>query len=87
MPVDDNKDVYFRISSKYTNWFDSIWKVVYNNKGWIESVTIVTDLQSRAEEKFYNLSGQKTDHMSVEDFINLKGNPIVEKLQQKYHIY
>ena len=87
MPADDNKDIYFRISSKYTNWFDSIWKVVYNNRSWIESVTIVTDLQSRGEEKFYNLIGQKTDHMSVEDFINLKDNSIVEKLQQNYHIY
>ena len=87
MPVDDNKDIYFRISSKYTNWFDTIWKVVYNYRDWIESVTVVTDLQSRGKENFYILNGQKTDHMSVEDFINLKGNPIIEKFQQKYHIY
>lgn len=87
MPVDDNKDVYFRISSKYTNWFDSIWKIVYDNRDWIESVTIVTDLQSRGEENFYTLGGQRTDHMSVEDFINLKGNSIVETFQQKYHVY
>lgn len=87
LPSDANKDIYFRISSKYTNWFDSIWQVVYDNKNWIESVTIVTDLQSRGEEKFYTLDGQKTDHMKVKDFINLKGNPIVEELQQKYHIY
>lgn len=87
MPVNGNKYIYFRISSKYTNWFEPIWRVVYNNKDWIELVTIVTDLQSRGEEKFYTLSGRKTDHMKVEDFINLKGNPIVEKFQQRYHIY
>lgn len=79
LPADSNRDIYFRIGSKYTNWFDSIWKVVYNNKDWIESVTIVTDLQSRGEEKFYILGGQETDHMNVEDFIKLKNNPLVEK--------
>ena len=87
MSVDDNKDIYFRISSKYTNWFDTIWEVVYKYREWIEAVTIVTDLQSRGKENFYMLNGQKTDHMSVEDFINLRGSPIVEKAQQKYHIY
>ena len=86
-PADNNRDIYFRISSKYTNWFDAIWKVVYKYMDWIESVTIVTDAQSRGEERFYTLNGQETDHMSVEDFIHLKGNPVVEKLQQRYHIY
>ncbi len=87
LPAGDSKDIYFRISSIYTNWFDTIWEVVYKYREWIESVTIVTDLQSRGKENFYILNGQKTDHMSVENFINLKGNPIVEKAQQKYHIY
>ena len=87
LPADDSKDIYFRISSICTNWFDTIWEVVYKYREWIESVTIVTDAQSKGEEKFYILNGQRTDHMSVEDFISLKGNPIVEKFQQKYHIY
>ena len=87
MPSDANQNIYFRIGSKYTNWFDTIWKIVYKYKEWIESVTIVTDWKSKKEEKFYILGNQKTDHMNVDNFINLKGNPIVESFCQRYHIY
>lgn len=89
MPDNSNQDIYFRISSKHTNWFDTIWNIVYNNRNWIDSVTIVTDKNSKGKEEFYKLGNLISDHMSVEDFINLKGNPIIESIYDnvKYRIY
>lgn len=87
MPDNSNQDIYFRIGSKQINWFPTIWEVIYENRYWVESVTVITDLKSRGKEEYYILGNQKSDHMSVEDFINLKGNPIVESIQDMPHIY
>lgn len=76
-----NRDIYFRISSYGFNWFNIIWKICYENKNFISTVTIVEDKQTRGYERFYNLSGEKTDHLPIDDFLNLSGNPIVEKYQ------
>lgn len=71
--------IYFRISSVSFNWFNLIWEIVYNHRDWLTDVTIVADEQSSKKENFlyYNLNGP-VNKMSVDKFIWLKGNPIVE---------
>lgn len=73
-----NKDIYFRISSHGFNWFNLIWDLVHNNRKWIESITIESDFESKGNSVIYNHNGHSFDHMKIEDFINLKGNPIIE---------
>ena len=85
MPSTANQNIYFRIGSKYTNWFDAIWKTVYKYKNWIDSVTIVTDLKSKGKETYYRFENTVADEMPIEEFLMLKGNPLVESL--KYRIY
>lgn len=85
MPSTANQNIYFRIGSKYTNWFDAIWRIVYKYKNWIDSVTIVTDLRSRGKETYYRFGKEAADEMPTEKFLILKGNPLVESL--KYRIY
>lgn len=85
MPSTTNQNIYFRVGSKYTNWFDAIWKVIYKYKNWIDSVTIVTDLKSKGKEIYYKFGNKVADEMSTEEFLMLKGNPLVESL--KYRIY
>lgn len=85
MPSNANQNIYFRIGSKYTNWFDAIWKTVYKYKNWIDSVTIVTDLKSKGKETYYRFGNTVADEMPTEEFLMLKGNPLVESL--KYRIY
>ena len=85
MPSTANQNIYFRVGSKYTNWFDAIWKVIYKYKNWIDSVTIVTDLKSKGKEVYYKFGNKVADEMSTEEFLMLKGNPLVESL--KYRIY
>ena len=76
----DNGEIYFRISSKDFNWFDLIWKVVMDNKNVIKNVTVVKDTQSLGGKEFnyYLVDGKKLDHLDVEEFLTLKGNPIIE---------
>ncbi len=85
MPSTANQNIYFRIGSKYTNWFDAIWKIVYKYKNWIDSVTIITDLKSKGKEIHYRFGNDVADEMPVKEFLMLKGNPLVESL--KYRIY
>lgn len=85
MPSTANQSIYFRVGSKYTNWFEAIWSIVYKYRTWIDTVTIVTDLKSKGKG-FYCRFGNKTaNRMSTEEFLMLKGNPLVESL--KYRIY
>ena len=76
----NNGEIYFRISSKGFNWFDLIWEVVMNNKNVIKNVTVVKDTQSLGGKEFnyYLVDGKKLDHLDVEEFLTLKGNPIIE---------
>ena len=85
MPSTANQNIYFRVGSKYTNWFDAIWKTVYKYRSWIDSVTIVTDLKSKGRETYYTFGNEMSNEMPTEEFLTLKGNPLVESL--KYRIY
>lgn len=72
--------IYFRISSTYFNWFNLIWKLVYENKDWISDVTISLDPQSRESKAILNHNGLQINKIPVLDFINLNGNPVFEDL-------
>lgn len=77
----NSKDIYFRISSHNFNWFNLIWALVYENKNYIESVTIEADQQSKNTAYIYKHNGEAFDHIKTEDFININGNPIVESIE------
>ncbi len=75
----ESKDIYFRISSTNFNWFNIIWNLVYENKKFIETITICTDTQSRGgKPEIYNHNGIKINQLNIDDFLNLSGNPIIE---------
>lgn len=79
-----SREIYFRISSTGFNWFDAIWKVVYENRNFIENVTVVTDTQSRGGSlKTISSNGVELSHIPPMEFINLKGRPVIESAQIK----
>ena len=75
-----SNELCFRIGSVYYNWFDVIWKVVYENRDRFATVTIVTDEQAGRPFKFYIHDGKVMNKFPVEEFILLSGNPVFEKL-------
>ena len=83
-----SRDTYFRIGSHGFNWFDLIWNLVYENRKWISSVTIIGDKQSRGESFVYSHNGEKIEEMETDDFINISGRPVFEKfdLQHGYKL-
>lgn len=76
----DSKSVYFRISSFGFDWFTIIWNICYRLSSWVEDVTIVADEQSGKDigMRYYMLQGKSIDHIPVNEFLTLKGNPIIE---------
>ena len=79
----NNNDIYFRISSIGFNWFNLIWDLVYENKNQIETVTISKDGRVRdfSLGDCYKINGKEINHISTDDFITLKGNPVIEKFK------
>ena len=78
----DSKDFYCRVSScRGFNWFPLIWQLVYDNKNSISSVTVTTDPDSGKTEdaEVYSHNGVELDHLDVDEFINLSGNPVIEE--------
>ena len=74
-------DIYFRISSVGFNWYNLIWDLVYDNKEYISSITISRD--NRAidynQGKCYKINGIEINHLPTNDFLMMKGSPIIEK--------
>ena len=70
----DNGQIYFRISSTGFNWFDLIWNVVSKFAKDIKEVTVMKDKQTFGGKEF----DYYYDHLPTEEFLTLKGNPIVE---------
>lgn len=74
-------DIYFRISSVGFDWFNLIWKVVYDNRDFITTVTVCTDTQSRGgRAEPYRHGSVVIDRLPVQEFITLSGNPVLEEL-------
>lgn len=77
-----SRDVYFRITSFGFNWFDIIWNIVLENN--IDTVTIVKDFKEKDAEKIYKINNISIDHLPKKEFIELKGSPVVEKLNKNW---
>ena len=82
------RDLYARVSSFDFNWFDIIWRLVYDNQTQLSSVTISADPQAGKKistpDLVYVIDGQPVDHMDVQEFINLSGNPLIESDEHPY---
>lgn len=76
-------DIYFRVSSFDFDWFPYIWNVVNESRNMIDTVTIMYDKQSGkvegSSDKYYVLGGRLIKKLPTDEFLTLKGNPIVEE--------
>lgn len=72
-------EIVFRVSSDEFNWFDVIYSYVTNNKNTIKYVTIVRDLESTYNDYIYKDGKNVFYRMPVEEFLTVKGNPIIEQ--------
>lgn len=78
----NSDDIYFRISSIRFNWFDLIWSLVAKYRNNISTVTICKDSNTfSGRYEPYRIQGTALDHLAVNDFLTLPGNPVVESLQ------
>lgn len=73
----NNSDLYIRIKSDSFNWFNLIWKLVNDNKSDISTITIERENES-GQDMVYSYKNHKFDHMPVDEFLTLPGNPIIE---------
>ena len=75
-----SREMVFRVSSVGFNWYNIIWKFVYENESAIDCVTIVRDEESTgAKNVFYHAKdGSPYDRYPVNDFIMESGNPVIE---------
>lgn len=80
--ADSPDQIYFRVSSKGFNWFNLIWTLVYNNKDILEWITIVRDRQALGKESIITIKGYPINHASVDTFLELPGNPVVESFNK-----
>lgn len=74
-------EIYFRISSEKFNWFDLIWTLLYNNQNIINKMTVTRDKQSTKSAETIKIKGDILFHYPVKDFLELPGNPIIEKFE------
>lgn len=81
--IGNYSDIYFRVSSFDFDWFPYIWNVVNENRNMIDTVTIMYDKQSGkvegSSDKYYALGGKLIKKLPTDEFLTLKGNPIVEE--------
>lgn len=84
----DSNDIYFRISSIGFNWFNIIWKFVMDNVKDISSVTISRDTRVRdfTQGECYKVNGVEINHLPTDEFLTLRGNPIIEAFNSKLNV-
>lgn len=72
-------ELFVRIGSVSYNWYDVLWQLVYDNKNWIDSITITNDPQSMGgPTRYKQINGNDLAFVDVDTFLSYKGNPIVE---------
>lgn len=80
--IGNYNDIYFRVSSFDFDWFPYIWNVVNESRNMIDTVTIMYDKQSGkvvgSSDKYYVLGGKTIKKLTTDEFLTLKGNPVVE---------
>ena len=57
---------------------------MYDRKNSIDTVTIKRDSEATGDNSYYKHGNKVFDRMPVEEFIMLKGNPVVENLNENY---
>lgn len=72
-------EITFRICPSRFNWFDVIWSFVYENKNTIKCITVVHDEESCGDDSPYKIKGEEIVNYPVDEFINLSGNPVIER--------
>lgn len=72
------REIYFRISSYGFNWHDIIWQYVYDNRNFIDYVTIVRDIASTGSGEYYRGKNGEYNLMPVAEFLEESGNPVIE---------
>lgn len=81
--IGNYNDIYFRVSSFDFDWFPYIWNVIYENRNIIDTITVMYDKQSGkvegSSDKYYVLGGRLIKKLPTDEFLTLKGNPIVEE--------
>ena len=86
-----SRDIYFRISSSGFNWYDIIWKFVYDHEAVIDFVTICRDEEATGVavgQGFYkNNKGEKYFRMPSDQFIMEKGNPVIEGVDASNEVH
>lgn len=84
----DNGEIYFRVPDKSgINWYDPIWKTVMDNKDFIQYITIVKDPGSMSQPfmvKYLKANNVTMNKYPIDQFLTLKGNPVVEELNEDY---
>jgi len=67
--VPGNREIYFRISSNDFDWTSIVYSIVSENAFFIDYVTVVRDLASTNDGRFYFLDGMEIDQMPIKCFL------------------
>ena len=78
--------IYFRISSLHFNWFPLIWNIVFTHEN-ISNITICKDTQTfGGRYDPYKIGNTVIEDLPREEFLTLKGNPVIEELKFKSEV-
>ena len=72
----------FRISSKGVDWYNAICKFIMDNYVQIGHIIISYDQQAGRGANTLTYRNQSLSFMEVEDFLTLKGTPVLEQLHK-----
>lgn len=81
-----DKSLYARISSVDFNWYPLLSSLLSSHPG-MESITICKDSNTFGGRfEAYSINGVKCDHLPVDEFLCMRGTPIIESVSSKYDI-
>ena len=85
----DNGEIYFRLcNTDNFNWYDIIWNVVFQFRNGIQNVTIMRDYDTFGKQFDYcNIKGTPIKHIPVDEFLTMKGNPVLEAKEKIRYYY
>lgn len=81
-----DKSLYARISSVDFNWYPLLSELLLTHPG-IENITICKDSNTFGGRfEAYSINGVKCDHLPVDEFLCMRGAPIVEGVRSRYDV-
>lgn len=81
-----SNSLYARISSIDFNWYPLLFNLMTKHVD-IQDITICKDSNTFGGRfDAYDINGVKCNHLSRDEFLTLKGNPIVESLESEFDI-